>query len=76
MPIAATIPVHDDGTFLAEGLAPGRYILQGPLAKVLEVDLTNDVDGLSVEMSEFIQLRITIHPEDAQTKQCVCKFMP
>ncbi|HEX4810559.1 MAG TPA: carboxypeptidase-like regulatory domain-containing protein [Bryobacteraceae bacterium] len=72
MPIAATIPVHDDGTFLAEGLAPGRYILQGPLAKALEVDLTNgDVDGLSVEMSEPIQLRITIHPEDAQTKQRV-----
>jgi hypothetical protein len=72
MPMAATmIPVRDDGSFLAEGLAPGHYILKGPSTKNVDVDLTNrDIDGLAVEMSEPIQLQIAIHPEDARTKQC------
>jgi uncharacterized protein (DUF2141 family) len=68
---ATTIPVHDDGTFLAEGLAPEHYILKGPSTNDVKVDLTNgDVDGLSVEVPDPIQLRIAVHSENAQTKEC------
>ena len=59
--MATTIPFQSDGSFLAEGLAPGRYRLIGPDVKEV-VDLTSgDVDGLSLQVLKPVELLITLH---------------
>jgi hypothetical protein len=65
-----SIPIHDDGKFLAEGLAAGRYRLVGAYIRQ-EVDLrSGNIDGLAVQLSEPILLRITLHAEGALNHQC------
>ncbi len=57
-----TVPIQNDGRFLADGLFPDSYVLQGPSVARKEIDLTNgDIDGVVLERNEPIELQITVH---------------
>lgn len=59
--MATSVPIQSDGSFIAEGLAPGRYRMIGPDVKEA-VDLTSgDVEGLVLEAFKPVELQITLH---------------
>ncbi len=67
--LSAPITINDDGSFLVEGIRPGRYVLEGPGVKRQRIDLTSgDVDGLVVECPPRVDLLITVHTEGGPTK--------
>lgn len=66
-PILTTVPIQNDGGFLAEGLFPGRYLLRGPFVRE-EIDLTRgDVDGLTIEPFDAVEVWITLHLDGARS---------
>jgi uncharacterized protein (DUF2141 family) len=67
--LSAPVTINDDGSFLAEGVRPGRYVLEGPGVKRQRVDLTGgDVDGLIVECPTPVDLSIMLHTEGGPAK--------
>lgn len=62
------IQIQKDGTFRADGLLPGQYVLQGRgesnLIASTPIDLTeHDADGVVVEPVELISLEMVIRTE-------------
>ncbi len=50
--LVVSVPIQGDRSFVAEGLFPARYLLQGAHVKQ-EIDLTKgDIEGLAVELSK------------------------
>ena len=69
LPLLTNVPIQNDGSFLAEGLFPGRYLLRGPFVKE-EIDLTRgDIDGLTIEPFDAVELWITLHLDGAPRSQ-------
>ncbi|MBV8808208.1 MAG: carboxypeptidase regulatory-like domain-containing protein, partial [Acidobacteriaceae bacterium] len=69
-----TIRLEKDGSFHAEGLAPGVYTLmaQGPnqrLSAHKEVDVTaGDADGILLEPVETFELKVSLHVEGSKAE--------
>lgn len=64
----SSIPIQNDRHFVADGLFPDHYVIQGPSVIRKEIDLTNgDIDDLALEAKEPIELQITVHVQDGNS---------